>query len=666
VEVSSSDELELLADAFNHMVTQNAETMVELRQKTDDALAAARLKSEFLANMSHEIRTPMNGILGVSRLAQQRSLDGTMRRYIETINSSAQSLLTIINDVLDFSKLEAGKYTVTSCAFDLRATMTEVAQLHANRAQEKGVRLINRTDPDVARSLMGDPDRIRQILGNLLSNATKFTTRGEIVLEANLKGRGDERLLVISVKDTGAGISESNLAELFQAFHQVDGGLSRQHGGTGLGLAISRGLAEVMGGEISAESEEGQGSVFTLSLPYVVDEKASLANDDTWASGKRALVVEDHALWQQILRENLSAWGITVEMAESGSEAEEKLNLAEAANEAFDLLVMGSLQCLDVPQLLERADGGERAIAVIALCQPGEEDDADVVRERGSVLPKPLHVSELYNTIQSCFTGSENRSSSGLRCAALQSSLPVLVVDDNEINRFVATEQLAELGLESETAENGLIAFNKVKETQYLAVLMDCQMPVMDGYTATRTIRQWENDEGKTPTLIVALTAHAMAGERDRVQEAGMDDYLTKPAQESTLARMLVRHVGSELENRNSTSSLAPRDEPVSEVGILSADVVRSERLVALFQKSFPEQVQSLENAIVSESFAEAAALAHKLKGTLGAFGALQAHRVAVELDAAAKAKDWPLCHELLVRLDVEGASIEEELARMR
>ncbi len=670
VQVSSGDELEVLADAFNHMVEQNATTMTELRQKTEEAMAAARMKSEFLANMSHEIRTPMNGILGVSRLVQQLPLEGKLRRYVQTIDASAQSLLTIINDVLDFSKLEAGKYTISHIPFDLRAALGEVAELQAARAYEKGLELICRFSPELPTYLMGDADRVRQIANNLVSNAVKFTDRGEVLIDARPVVRADGKtVLQVSITDSGIGIAKEDQSKLFESFSQVDGTLSRQHGGTGLGLAISKRLVELMGGEVGLESTTGVGSRFYFDLPLEADPNPPALRDISWTSGKRGLVVETNPRWRQVIEENLMAWGIEVQRAESTAQAVHLLETSKEQGNPFHLVVLGGLPTREshaefVQKVRTIRDGHE--IRVVLVYHLGDETTlSELEGELIGQIPKPLRVSQLYNCIQGAFTrrGLEPTRARAVREQSLHSEFPILVVDDNEINRFVAEEQLTELGLVVELAENGALAVEMVKKKRYVAVLMDCQMPVLDGYGATRAIREFEKGKDRQ-TIVIALTAHAMSGERDRVLQAGMDDYLSKPARSQEIKKMLLRHAGSSMIGGPSGAANlgeAPAAQPVPTFDqmMLDPEVSRSKKLVSLVFRDLPVQLDLVRRAQTSDAPAELRAHAHKLKGSLLAIGAPRMAAIAKELQRAAEEGALSSAAPLI-------ALLEQDLPRLR
>ncbi|WP_437969258.1 response regulator [Sorangium sp. So ce260] len=673
VQISSGDELELLGSAFNSMVEANEQAFEELRVKTEQALEASRLKSEFLANMSHEIRTPMNGILGVIRLMQNQALDGKMRRYVETVDASANTLMAIINDVLDFSKLEAGKYVAQHVSYDLRLVIQEVAELMASQAHEKGLELVYRVERRVPTGVVGDPDRFRQVLTNLVGNAIKFTERGEVLIDASTPQHDKTSALVkLAVVDTGPGIAADDQKKLFSAFTQVDGSLVRKHGGTGLGLAISKHLVEAMGGEIGLESTPGQGSRFWFTIKVGVTAGGEQIRSAEWASGRRALVVEISKSWRDVVVEHLVAWGFDAESTTSGRDAINMLELGLLEKRPFSAAVVGvQMDDLGLEEFVRTIQSvpSLRSLPVVALYHMGSSValsglDSTLVTQ----LPKPLRVSELYNTLQSALTGAVAApvSKPGVEPGRIASKLPVLVVDDNEINRYVAMEQVEQLGLRVETASNGLEALEYVKQKQYVAVLMDCQMPVMDGYTATQKIREWESGTGRH-TVIIALTAHALVGERDRVLAAGMDDYLAKPVRPQSLQKTLWRHVVLNRDEPEPGPLLVDTGKAPAVLPVLDPEVPRSRKLIELVLKNVPGQLDTLEAAFKEAMTKEVMASAHKLKGSMLSIGASRVAELAEKMQLAAGQGELPRNGDL-ARMRQEFASVSaalrEELTR--
>ncbi|HEY1532736.1 MAG TPA: response regulator [Polyangiaceae bacterium] len=618
VDVRTNDELQVLGQAFNHMQQANEDALRRVRDAMEAALEASRLKSEFLANMSHEIRTPMNGVIGMIRLILKMPLEGKLRRYAETVDASASALMTIINDVLDFSKMEAGKYTLQSVPFDPGVVLQEAAELLANRAFDKRLELVYRRAPNVPQVVTGDPDRYRQILNNLVGNAIKFSEHGEVFVDLTLDSSDDEAYVLRTVvQDTGIGISEEDQTKLFSAFSQVDGSLVRRFGGTGLGLAISKRLVEMMGGQIGVVSERGVGSKFWFTVRVTRSAAPTRPSLAALPEGRRVLVVEASRRWCRIIEEHMLAWGLACEVFQDGRSALERLHQGAR----FDIAVIGA-QLLDisiesfVKEL--RATPNAKELPLIVLTQLGATATlTEVEKEVAAQVAKPLRLSELYDCIMGAFVGGNVRTPGprprprGVRYRGKR----ILIVDDNDINQFVATEQVEQAGFQADVASNGEQAVARVKAGKYAAILMDCQMPVMDGYAATRAIRDWEGSAAHTP--IIALTAHAMAGERDKVLAAGMDDYLSKPLRPHSLERMLERYVGEE--EVFDASAPEPNETPAVE---LDMTISRSARLVGLFVSRVPENLAELESVLALGDSHRVRERAHKLKGSCLAVGA--------------------------------------------
>jgi signal transduction histidine kinase/DNA-binding response OmpR family regulator len=667
VAIASGDEIERLAQTFNAMAEANEQSMKKLEVKTAEALESSRIKSEFLANMSHEIRTPMNGILGIARLMRKMPLEGKLRRYVETIDSSASALLTIVNDVLDFSKMEAGKYSLSRDAFDLRKVVQEACELMAPRAREKGLEFVYRVDPKIGSLYRGDSDRLRQVIHNLLGNAIKFTDRGEVFLDARWLGRdGSTDTLRIVVHDTGIGIARGDIGKLFNAFSQVDGSMVRKFGGTGLGLAISKRLVEMMGGSVGVESVAGEGSEFFCELR--LEAAAGPASErEAWADGKRVIVAEGYPRWQTVIREHLEFWGMTVLAFDRAEDA-----LAFAGTEAsgpIDMAIIGTRPGeLDVNEFVRRLRVLENGVNVpiIALCQPGtgtvvSDMDTDLITQ----IPKPVRLSDLHDAIEQAFHGAkrahDERTSSGEW--PVDGAGRILVVDDNEINRFVAAEMLEEMGYGVETARNGAEAVELVDRGEFSVVLMDCQMPVMDGYAATREIRRKEEGRARHQP-IVALTAHALPDERQRVLAAGMDDYISKPVRPSSLDKMIRRYAAGANETPPQKGIAAEAGE--AQDACLDRTVSRSKRLIELFLENVPAQLDVIEASVGRGQIAEIRGSAHKTKGSCLAVGAMPMASTAEKLQHLADTGNIDGAADLVVRLRDQYRKVAVELGHER
>jgi signal transduction histidine kinase/CheY-like chemotaxis protein len=625
-------------------VTEQA--FVRLEHTTSAALAAARLKSQFLANMSHEIRTPMNGILGVLDLIHRTELNPKQQRYLQIIESSARGLLTIINDVLDFSKLEAGKYELRSDEVELRQVVQEAAELLSPRAHDKGLELVTRIDPAVPHFVESDHDRIKQVLHNLLGNAIKFTEQGHVELRVTLQSQNGERLVLrFAVIDTGPGISRADQARLFAEFTQVDGSLTRKHGGTGLGLAISKQLAVAMGGDIGVESQEGRGSTFWFTI---ATRALGAPVPEAEPRSARVLVVCPGGAQSEHVRELVERWGMTCTLLNDVPTATQ--TLIEHSGEFDVVLLDGTLErsAREPAGLLDLCLG--EALPVIHLLSTAQIAQASPDLQRNYLL-KPLRASELYNGLINVLDGGtvqqRTRVSTGVqrRNEVHPKRNTVLVVDDNEINRVVACDMLQGLGYPSDVACNGLEAIEKVAANTYALVLMDCQMPELDGYEATRRIRALPGPACRVP--IIALTAHALAGDRDRSLSAGMDDYTTKPIRARTLEQLLRRWDPANGQPRPSgrpTSPAPANQNALSKTGHSTAELravhaslrppdlaplpdldptlPRSQTVIELFLRSVPELMNSLSEAMAREDVTDIKRLAHKLKGNCLSLGA--------------------------------------------
>jgi signal transduction histidine kinase/CheY-like chemotaxis protein len=625
-----------LAEANRDLIDEvgrRRQAEADLAVARDAALLAARSKAQFLANMSHEIRTPLNGILGMTGLLQRTRLAGEQRDFARAIHSCGETLLALVNDVLDFSKGEAGRVVLETLDFELRDVVEDALVPIAARAREKGVELASLVYRDVPTALRGDPGRLRQVITNLVGNGVKFTERGEVVVRVTRVAETDTGVTVrVAVTDTGIGITPQQQKELFQAFSQADGSTTRKYGGTGLGLAISKQLVEAMGGEVGLESAEGEGSTFWFTVPFLKQPPRPPTPPTPEIYGTRVLVVDDNQTNRTILHHQLTSWGVREESVPGARQALERLRAEAASGDPYRLVVL-DMQMPEMDGLaLARTIADDPRLAdvlLIMLTSIGTQQDVPALRAAriAACLTKPVRQSELYDCLADVLSGRERLAAAPAAGAPSRAARRgrVLVAEDNAVNREVAVNLLQEIGFDSEVVGNGREAVAAAARGGFDAILMDCQMPEMDGYAATAEIRKSEGGGRRTP--IIAMTAHALAGDRERCIAAGMDDYVSKPIPVDGLETVLLRWIRPPEAASPSAPAASPTvasadgDPPVDVRRLQRVSRGDHRRITALFFEEAAGHVRSLEEALDGGHADAARRAAHTLAGAAANLG---------------------------------------------